>query len=184
MKEGDILRNKKSVLDKIKLEKPTFPESTIKSKIKPTSKNKLENKSNVKKTKIKTIKKVAKIKKKAVKKIKLKKKAVKLKIVKKIKIQKKGSAKKSVTKSKNAKKYKKLLHPKTAVDEKTAKAYETGIDKLLKIIKNNKQVRLRDAVKSLKAKAAVIEEWANILESHQLIFIEYHAFGTTVFKKK
>ena len=50
---------------------------------------------------------------------------------------------------------------------------ETGVDKLVEIIRAKKRVSIQDAAKSLGVGPIVVEEWADFLEEEGIISIEY-----------
>ena len=50
---------------------------------------------------------------------------------------------------------------------------ETGVDKLVALVKQNKRISVPDAAKILNVSRVVIEEWANFLEEEGIISIEY-----------
>jgi chromosome segregation ATPase len=50
---------------------------------------------------------------------------------------------------------------------------ETGVDKLVALIKQNKRISVPDAAKLLNVSRVVIEEWADFLEEEGIISIEY-----------
>ncbi|MBI2668034.1 hypothetical protein HYX17_04690 [Candidatus Woesearchaeota archaeon] len=62
--------------------------------------------------------------------------------------------------------------------------YTTDIDILYNLIKINECIPLSYAAKSIKVDKKVIEEWAKILENHDLIVINYPAWGEPELCKK
>ncbi|MDD5182462.1 MAG: CBS domain-containing protein [Candidatus Nanoarchaeia archaeon] len=61
---------------------------------------------------------------------------------------------------------------------------ETGIDKLLELVEQKGKISTEDASKALKVDAKLVEEWASILDDHNLIKIEYPIIGTIELIKK
>ncbi len=61
---------------------------------------------------------------------------------------------------------------------------ETPLDELLELIINNGSVKIIDAAKTFNVKEKQIEEWARILEEHDLIEIHYPVIGKSVLRKK
>jgi len=60
---------------------------------------------------------------------------------------------------------------------------ETKIDALYRHVQEKGKVSLTDAVQTLSANKDLIKEWAEILETHDLIAIEYPTFGSMVLTK-
>jgi len=50
---------------------------------------------------------------------------------------------------------------------------ETGVDKLVNLVRKNKRVSLADAAKQLGVSTVVVEEWADFLEEEGIISMEY-----------
>lgn len=50
---------------------------------------------------------------------------------------------------------------------------ETGVDKLVELIKRQKRISIREAAVKLGVSASLVEEWANFLEEEGLIAIDY-----------
>ena len=83
---------------------------------------------------------------------------------------------------------------KTSITEKSAApAYEehrserkiqTSLDSLMDLIMQKGSIKMADAAKTLKMKEAQVEEWAHILEEHDLIEIHYPTMGKPVLKRK
>jgi CBS domain-containing protein len=65
-----------------------------------------------------------------------------------------------------------------------SKSIETGFDRLLNLVEKESRISTESAARSLKVKREVIEEWASILEDHNLIRIEYPIVGTIELIKK
>jgi hypothetical protein len=57
---------------------------------------------------------------------------------------------------------------------------ETDVDKLYQIVKNENFIKISDAAKRFNLPKEKIEEWGNILESHELIKMHYPAFGEPI----
>jgi hypothetical protein len=105
-------------------------------------------------------------------------------------------AKKEKTPAKNAKTDEKLqeLHAakELPAQEINAMAYadrqqkriETPLDELLELIMKKGTVRLVDAAKAFHVKESQLEEWARLLEEHELIEIHYPTIGKPILKKK
>ncbi len=55
----------------------------------------------------------------------------------------------------------------------TAPIIETGIDKLVKLVKEKAKISMEDAAKELGVSLTVVEEWADFLEEEGIISIEY-----------
>jgi hypothetical protein len=62
--------------------------------------------------------------------------------------------------------------------------YETWIDALYQRILRKNKFSLDEAVKEFKVRKELVEEWAKILESHNLIEIRYPTLGSIYFVKK
>jgi chromosome segregation ATPase len=50
---------------------------------------------------------------------------------------------------------------------------ETGVDKLVRLVKQNKRISVPDAAKALDVSKVVVEEWSDFLEEEGIISIEY-----------
>lgn len=61
---------------------------------------------------------------------------------------------------------------------KEAKVIETGVDKLVSLIKARHRVSVKEATKELGIAKDVVDEWADFLESEGIVFIE-HSFLAT-----
>jgi hypothetical protein len=61
---------------------------------------------------------------------------------------------------------------------------ETSLDALLSIIIKKGAIKISDAAKQLHVKENQIEEWAHILEEHDMIEIHYPTMGKPVLKKR
>lgn len=61
---------------------------------------------------------------------------------------------------------------------------ETGIDKLLELIDTKGKVSTEEASKTLGVDVKLVEEWASILDDHNLIKMEYPIIGTIELIKK
>lgn len=85
--------------------------------------------------------------------------------------QNKGSGKKEAT-------------PKSDDGRGSGQNVETSLDMLLDIVLNKEKVNMLEASKTLHVSEKQIEEWARILESHELVEIHYPAIGKPVIKKK
>lgn len=66
----------------------------------------------------------------------------------------------------------------------SARSMETPIDKLLEIVTMKGSVRIDQAARAFKVKEKQIDEWARILEEHNLIEIHYPAMGKPILKRK
>lgn len=66
----------------------------------------------------------------------------------------------------------------------TAQRVETPLDELLELIMKRGSVSTALAAKEFKVKENQIEEWARVLEEHDLIEIHYPAFGKPLLKRK
>ncbi len=60
---------------------------------------------------------------------------------------------------------------------------ETGIDKLVALVNEQKKLSLQDASKLLGVSTTVVQEWAEFLEEEGLIGIEYHLSKTYLVRK-
>ena len=63
-------------------------------------------------------------------------------------------------------------------------SYETQIDALYHLVEKEGEIRLEDAAKKCHITAELAEEWAKILESHELLTINYSTFGTIILVKR
>lgn len=63
------------------------------------------------------------------------------------------------------------------------KNIETGVDKLVELINQEKKVSIDDAAKKLGISVVVIREWADFLEEEKIISIEYK-FSKTILKER
>jgi CBS domain-containing protein len=61
---------------------------------------------------------------------------------------------------------------------------ETGIDKLLELVEQRGKISTDEASKLLKVDIKMIEDWASILDDHNLIKLEYPIIGTIELIKK
>jgi DNA-binding transcriptional ArsR family regulator len=61
---------------------------------------------------------------------------------------------------------------------------ETDIDKMMNILETNKSVSIGELSKQLNVKVELIENWAKILEEHDLVEIEYPIIGLPKLRKK
>jgi hypothetical protein len=61
---------------------------------------------------------------------------------------------------------------------------KTQLDQLTDLIMEKGSIKIPEAAKKLKLKEKQIEEWAKMLEEHDLIEIHYPAFGKPILKKK
>lgn len=69
-------------------------------------------------------------------------------------------------------------------DRETSKKVETPMDVLYDLVNKKGRVRVDDVAKSLKATSKQVEEWARILEKHDLVELQYSAVGKPYIKKK
>ena len=53
----------------------------------------------------------------------------------------------------------------------------TGIDKLIQVVKDRKNISMTDAAKELGISIMLVEEWANFLEEKNFITIDYKLSG-------
>ena len=60
----------------------------------------------------------------------------------------------------------------------------TGIDKLVEIIKENKSISVVKASETLGVSTALIEEWGNFLEEEGIVKVEYKLSGTVLVERK
>lgn len=60
------------------------------------------------------------------------------------------------------------------------KVIETGIDELVERLKKKGEIGLEKASESLGYPEDVVEEWAKVLEEHEVIEIDYGITGTTL----
>lgn len=67
---------------------------------------------------------------------------------------------------------------------KVGNIIETGVDKLLEIVEEKKNVTLKNIADELNLDGKIIEEWASILEEHDLIDMHYPIFGKPVLRIK
>lgn len=61
---------------------------------------------------------------------------------------------------------------------------ETPLDELLELVIDKGSIKLADAAKKFKVKERQIEEWARILEEHELIEVHYPTIGKPVLKRR
>jgi hypothetical protein len=61
---------------------------------------------------------------------------------------------------------------------------ETPLDELLQLIMNKGSVKISDAARQFNVKEGQIEEWARILEQHDLIELHYPTIGRPTLKRK
>jgi chromosome segregation ATPase len=61
---------------------------------------------------------------------------------------------------------------------------ETGVDKLVELINQEKRVSIDDAAKKLGVGKVVIQEWADFLEEEKVISIEYKFSNTVLVERK
>lgn len=66
----------------------------------------------------------------------------------------------------------------------TDKIIMTPIDELLNLVLEKERVKLKEAAKRFGVKKQQLEEWAKILESHDLITIHYPPLGDVELRKK
>ncbi|MCK5016903.1 MAG: hypothetical protein KAS32_07505 [Candidatus Peribacteraceae bacterium] len=98
------------------------------------------------------------------------------------KIEKKKETKKS--KKKNAKKT--IVKKDKITSPKKVKLHiETNIDRLYEIVRDKGSIKLEDVAKKLKIDEENIEDWARILEEHNLVILHYPPIGdpTIILKK-
>lgn len=69
-------------------------------------------------------------------------------------------------------------------DQRSESKIKTSFDQLLELVIEKGSIKIPDAAKKLRVKDKQIEEWARILEEHDLIEIHYPAFGKPFLKKK
>jgi hydroxymethylpyrimidine pyrophosphatase-like HAD family hydrolase len=61
--------------------------------------------------------------------------------------------------------------------------YETEIDVLYKMVHNKEKVSVEEVIKKFKISKELAEEWAKILEDHQLVSMHYPPFGSPALVK-
>ncbi len=61
---------------------------------------------------------------------------------------------------------------------------ETGVDKLVQLIKETKRITVADAAKKLGVSKTVIQEWADFLQEEKVIDIDYKFTSTWLIEKK
>ncbi len=61
---------------------------------------------------------------------------------------------------------------------------ETSIDRLYKMLKENKEMKIKDIAKEFDVPPRTVEEWGRILEEHGLAEIHYPPFGEPTIKMK
>lgn len=61
---------------------------------------------------------------------------------------------------------------------------ETGVDKLVQLIKDRKKITLADAAKVLGVSKTVLQEWADFLQEEKVIDIDYKLTSTWLIEKK
>lgn len=61
---------------------------------------------------------------------------------------------------------------------------KTSLDQILELVMEKGSIKIPDAAKKLRVKDKQVEEWARILEEHDLIEIHYPTFGKPFLKKK
>jgi response regulator of citrate/malate metabolism len=66
--------------------------------------------------------------------------------------------------------------------EKIKEKIETSIDNMLKLLEQKESISIEELAKELKVSEELIEEWAKILEEHQLVTIEYSLVGKPMLK--
>jgi len=66
---------------------------------------------------------------------------------------------------------------------KSTSKYETDLDRLLEMVEKYNVVALSEAAAIFKVDVQKIEEWARILESHNLLRVHYPAFGEPELRK-
>jgi hypothetical protein len=64
------------------------------------------------------------------------------------------------------------------------KRIETPLDELLELVMKKGSIRLSDAAKFFHVKESQLEEWARLLEEHDLMEIHYPTIGKPILKKK
>lgn len=62
--------------------------------------------------------------------------------------------------------------------------YQTDLDKLYEMVEKKGKVKLQDVAKKFKISLEKAEEWAKILENHEMITLNYPAFGEVELCKK
>lgn len=62
--------------------------------------------------------------------------------------------------------------------------YQTDLDKLYELVERKGKVKLQEAAKKFKISMEKAEEWAKILENHDMIKLNYPAFGEVELCKK
>ena len=71
-----------------------------------------------------------------------------------------------------------------ATFQEGSKKVQTSMDALLDLIGEKGSIKLSAAAKKLKVKEKDVEEWARVLEEHELIEVRYPTFGSPILKKK
>ncbi len=61
---------------------------------------------------------------------------------------------------------------------------ETGVDKLVDLVKREKRIEIREAAKRLGVDKAVVQEWAEFLEEEGLCSIDYNLSKTFIVEKR
>ncbi len=69
-------------------------------------------------------------------------------------------------------------------EQQSRSKINTSLDSLLELIMASGSIKVSDAAKKLRVKDKQIEEWARVLEEHNLIEIHYPTFGKPFLKKK
>jgi hypothetical protein len=64
------------------------------------------------------------------------------------------------------------------------KRIETPLDELLELVMKRGTVKISEAAKAFRVKESQLEEWARLLEEHELIEIHYPTIGKPILKKK
>jgi hypothetical protein len=71
-----------------------------------------------------------------------------------------------------------------ATFQEGSKKIQTSMDALLDLVAAKGSIKLSAAAKKLKVKEKDVEEWARVLEEHDLLEVRYPTFGSPMLKKK
>lgn len=71
-----------------------------------------------------------------------------------------------------------------SAERQSGRRIETSLDSLLDMIMKKGSVKVSDAARQLKVREKQIEEWAHVLEEHDIIEIHYPTMGKPLLKKK
>ncbi len=71
-----------------------------------------------------------------------------------------------------------------ATYQEGSKKVQTSMDALLDLVAAKGSIKLSAAAKKLRVKEKDAEEWARVLEEHELLEVRYPTFGSPILKKK